>query len=254
MSQVGAGTIQLATLTVMLMAPLATAPAHAIVGGADDTGPLAQSTVMVLSSKGGVCSAVIVDVDVVLTAGHCATGAPQHRVHWRDEDGTPQLVEPAAKAVHPGYDAKAIEARRRSIDLALIRVPEKLPDRFAVATLSAAAPPPGARVRFGGYGVAREGEARSTGTFRTAELAVVEPYGPSRVLVWAKGDKAGTGACMGDSGGPVARGGVVFAVATWARGVKGRGCGEISQGVLIGPERAWIDRTLASWGRKARWE
>jgi hypothetical protein len=239
---------------VALASALAAAPAQAIVGGADDTGPLAQSSVMVLSSKGGVCSAVIVDVDVVLTAAHCATGSGQYRVHWRDEDGTPQLIEPAAKTVHPGYDAKAIEARRRSIDLALIRVPQKLPDRFAVATLSAASPGAGAMVRFGGYGVAKEGDARSTGTFRTVELAVVEPYGPSRVLVWAKGDGPGAGACMGDSGGPIAEGGAVVAIATWAKGPKGRGCGEISQGVLIGPDRAWIDRTLAAWGRKARWQ
>src|ERR671912_439831 len=156
-------------------------PGHAIVGGAGREGPLERASVMVLSSKGGVCSAVIVDADVVLTAAHCATGAPEHRVHWRGEDGRPELVEPAAKAVHPAYDAKAVEARRRSIDLALVKLPEKLPDRFAVAALSAAAPGGGARVRFGGYGVSIEGEARTTGAFRLADLPVVEPYGKSTI-------------------------------------------------------------------------
>jgi hypothetical protein len=204
-------------------------PAHAIVGGAENDGALARGTVMVLSSNGGVCSAVIVDADVVLTAAHCAAGAPEHRVHWRGEDGRPELVTPAAKAVHPGYDAKAVEARRRSIDLALIKLPEKLPDRFAVAKLSSAAPPAG------------------------ADLPVVEPYGKSAILVWAEGGGK-AGACMGDSGGPVAQGEAVFATTTWVGDRKSGACGKFSQGVLLGPQRGWIDRTLAGWGRKARWE
>ena len=116
--------------------------------------------VMVLSSKGGVCSAVVVARDVVLTAAHCATGADQHRVHWMGEDGKPVLIAPAAKAVHPGYDAKAIAARRRSIDLALLRLPRRCR--------------PGSRSRLSpqsrrrraspsvyGCGLAREGEARA---------------------------------------------------------------------------------------------
>jgi hypothetical protein len=237
---------------IALVALLA-APAHAIVGGAESDGPLARASVMVLSSKGGVCSAVIVDSDVVLTAAHCATGAPEHRVHWRGEGGQPELVAPAAKIAHPGYDAKAVAARRRSIDLALIKLPEKLPDRFAVAKLSSAAPAAGARVTFGGYGAAIEDEARSTGTFRVADLPAVEPFGKSTILVWADGGGK-AGACMGDSGGPVAQGEAVFAITTWVGDRKSGACGQFSQGVLVGPQRAWIDKTLAGWGRKARWE
>ncbi|HEX8167787.1 MAG TPA: trypsin-like serine protease [Beijerinckiaceae bacterium] len=230
-----------------------TTPARAIVGGTEDAGPLARRTVMVLSSKGGVCSAVIVAADAVLTAAHCATGAPQHRVHWKGEDGTPELVEPAAIAVHPGYDPKAVETRRRSVDLALIKLPQNLPDRFAAATLSGANPSAGARVVFGGYGVAKAGDARSTGTFRTVALLVAEPYGKSTILVWADGvGKAG--ACTGDSGGPVTQGEAVIAVTTWVGDRKGGACGAISQGVLVGPQREWIDRTLAGWGKRARWE
>jgi hypothetical protein len=37
-------------------------------------------------------------------------------------------------------------------------------------------------------------------------------------------------------------------------GPKGRACGALTQGILLGPQRAWIDRTLAAWGRAARWE
>src|ERR687894_2414049 len=115
---------------------LSALPAYAIVGGVPDQGPLSRATVMVLSSKGGMCSAVVVARDAVLTAAHCVTGASDHRVHFRGEDGQPVLIPPKAKAVHPGYDSKAVEARRRSIDLALLQLPEPLPARFQTAGLS----------------------------------------------------------------------------------------------------------------------
>jgi hypothetical protein len=227
-------------------------PAAAIVGGVQDESPLARASVMVLSSRGGVCSAVVVARDVVLTAAHCVTGAPEHRVHWRGESGEPVLVRPAAKAVHPGYDAQAIKGRRRSIDLALIRLPEALPDRFETAALTATVPLPEAGITVAGWGVAREGDIRSTGTFRSAALRAVEPYGPSRILLWAEGD--GAGACQGDSGGILAAGGTVAAVTSWSAGAGRRACGALTQGILVGPQRAWIDRILQDWGRTARWE
>ncbi len=245
-------TMKTSSVAIGLVAVLWTAPVGAVVGGAEHGGPLAQASVMVLSSNGGVCTAVVVAPDALLTAAHCATGAAEHRVHFRDEAGQPVMIEPVAKAVHPGYDARADEARRRSIDLALLRVGEPLPARFATATLSAAKPPRDAGLTVGGYGVSREGEARSTGTFRTAAIRAVEPYGESRILLWAEG--SGAGACQGDSGGPITAGGPVVAVTSWSTGARGRACGGLTQGILLGPQRDWIDRVLAGWGRRAAWE
>lgn len=228
--------------------------AAAVVGGGEEAGPLSRATVMVLNSKGGMCSAVVVARDAVLTAAHCVTTTSEHRVHFRDESGKPVLIEPSAKAVHPAYDAKAIAARRRSIDLALVRLSEPLPERVQAATLSAAMPAKDASLTVAGWGVVREGDTRSTGTFRAAPLRSVEPYGASTILVWAEGAAPGAGACDGDSGGPLTQGdSTVFAVTTWATGAKGRGCGGLTQGILLGPQRAWIDRTLAAWGRAASW-
>ncbi|KAA2237584.1 trypsin-like serine protease [Salinarimonas soli] len=229
--------------------------AFAVIGGQDDPGPLARRSVMVLDSRGGVCSGVVLARDVVLTAAHCVTGAPEHRVHFRDAGGQPVLIVPSAKAVHPGYDATAIERRRRSIDLALVRLPEPLPARIETATLAAGAASKDERIVLGGWGVLREGESRTTGTFRTASLDVVEPFGPSRILLWAQDpDRRGVGACRGDSGGPITRADTVLAVTTWASGPKGRDCGTFTQGVLVAPQRDWIDRTLKAWGREAAWE
>ncbi len=229
-----------------LAAALAT-PAAAIVGGAEEAGAPARSAVMIVSAT-GFCSAVAVAPDVLLTAAHCVA-AGEHRAHWRDGD-TPVLAAIRDKALHPGYEPKAIEARRRSIDLALVRLAEPLPERFAPARLAAEAVPKGVSVRVAGFGLTAPGERRSGGTLRGVDLPVVEPYGPSRILLWVRG--AG-GACTGDSGGPILRGAAVVAITSWAAGPDGRGCGGLTQGILVGPQRDWIERTLTTWGRSARW-
>ncbi|MFE1600052.1 trypsin-like serine protease [Methylobacterium sp. ID0610] len=228
-------------------------PARAVMGGRDAPADgLARASVMVLSSRGGVCSGIVLAPQLILTAGHCAAGSAEHRVHFRGESGEPVLLALAGSAVHPGYDAGAVAGRRRSIDLALLRVAEPLPQRFTAAALAATAPHAGAVLTLGGYGLARPGDPRSSGTFRTASLPVIEPYGQSRILVWLKEAGGAAGACEGDSGGPIAEGAQVVAVTSWASGAKG--CGGISQGVLVGPQRAWIDRIAAGWGAAVRWE
>ncbi|WP_018259818.1 trypsin-like serine protease [Methylobacterium sp. WSM2598] len=231
----------------------ALAPAAAVIGGRDDPGgPLAGSAVMVLSSRGGVCSGVVLAPTVVLTAGHCAAPGAEHRVHFRDGAGEPVLLPLAEAAVHPGFDPGAVAGRRRSIDLALLRLPAPLPARFAPAPLSAAPPRAGAALTLGGYGLARPRDPRSSGTYRVAALPAVEPHGPSRILVWLRAADGVAGACEGDSGGPITAADRVVAVTTWTSGPGG--CGGFSQGVLLGPQRAWIDGILSRWSVVARWE
>lgn len=242
-------------LRLVLGALLALVPraAGAIVGGTADPAA-SRSAVMVLNSRGGVCSGVVIAPDVVLTAAHCASGASDHRVHFRAADGSSALLEPVAIIRHPGYSAGAETTRRRSIDLALVRLPSNLPGTFAPATLSTATAQKGARVTVGGYGVAREGDGRSSGTYRTAGMPVVEPYGPGKILLWLADPDGSSGACQGDSGGSVTNGaGAVVAVTSWARGKGAKQCGELTQGVLVAPQRAWIDSTLSRWGRSAAW-
>lgn len=247
------GVLTSGVLASSILACLAAGPAGAVVGGRDAAdAPLARRTAMVLSSKGGVCSAIVVTPTILLTAAHCASGAGEYRAHYKGLEGEPVLIPLVSVARHPGYDAGAVAGRRRSIDLALLRLAGPLPPPHVAATLSGAVAPAGTTLTLGGYGVAREGDGRSSGTFRIAALPVVEPYGRGTILVWLKGETSG--ACEGDSGGPVAgASGGVIAVTAYARG-RGRGCGELSQGTLVGPHRAWIDRVLMGWGAAALWE
>lgn len=229
-------------------------PARAIIGGAEDNGALKASAVMVLGSAGNVCTGIVVAPTAILTAGHCARNAAEHRVHYMDDSGSPILLPIAAVAVHPGYTSKAVSARTRSVDLALIRLGAPLPGRFRPAVLSAAPQPrAGAIVTLAGYG--GTGKGRADGKFRSIDLPVVEPYGPGRILLWLRGQSGRpAGACVGDSGGPMIEGGAIVAVTGWAEGGSGTSCGKTTQGVLVAPQRDWIDSTLTGWNTRARWQ
>jgi hypothetical protein len=238
---------------------LAATPAFAVLGGREG-GPSAASTLMVLNARGGVCTGIVLSSKAILTAAHCTEGGVDLRIHWKDGSGEPILLPPATVSFHPEFDAKAISTRRRSVDLALLRLSSPLPARFSPAALvDGALPRAGAEVTLAGYGVSREGEARTTGTYRSVTLTAVEPYGPGKILIWASdpaaaSNRAGAGACQGDSGGPILHGGDgVVAVTSWSTGSKGMRCGRLSQGVLVAPQRGWIDRTLSQWGESASW-
>jgi hypothetical protein len=250
--------LRFAKLTAGLLAAcaLTATSAHAVVGGAVENGALAANALMILDSRGGVCTGVVLAPDIVATAAHCVHGPYEHRAHFRAQDGAPVLVEIAARAVHPQFDSSAIETRRRSIDLALVRLATPLPARFVPATLSGANIREGGLVTLAGYGTTDENDksGRSMGTLNAVDLAAIEPHGPSSILLWLSDPKSlGRGGCQGDSGGPIVAGGAVVALSTWTKGAQGRSCGELSQGVRLGPQRVWIDETLSGWGRNAQW-
>ncbi len=94
----------------------------------------------------------------------------------------------------------------------------------------------------------REGGPPSDGHIRAADLVVSAPL--SKITLWTKDpQERGLGGCHGDSGGPLYDGeGRLVAVVAWTNGLKGHGCGAITQGPLVAPEKAWIDATRARWG------
>jgi hypothetical protein len=226
--------------------------AQALVGAGKEAPDLEAHVVMVLKRSGnraGFCSATVISRNTVLTAAHCIADLADTRVHFRDVLKHPVLREVAEIAIHPGFLADAVEKRRRSIDLALLRLAEPLPESFIPITLDGTNRlEVDQTLRLAGFGVATEGDAKTSGILRSGIIAVREPL--SSILLWASDPQnQGTGACTGDSGGPVLRvdRAVLVAVSVWAEG-KGRNrCGLLTQAVLVGPQRIWIETLLKKW-------
>ena len=227
-------------------------PAAAMVGTTGVAGSASRYTVMVLFRQGtqaGFCSGVALAQDVVLTAAHCLPKGADVRIHLPGTDGKPKLLPVSAVALSPEYRPDAIKQRERSIDLALVHLPKPLPDFVSPASLARSGGTTlGSRFVASGFGVAREGDAPSSGTLRSAVLVARAPL--SGVLLWAEDPaKAGTGACTGDSGGPVSLEGNtdVQALMVWSAGDGTQQCGSLTQAAWLAPQRAWIDRVMQAW-------
>ncbi len=115
-------------------------------------------------------------------------------------------------------------AHRATADVALVRLAAPLrnvePARLARPLTVA----PGDAFTVAGYGVAVRGDGKSGGTVRAASLVATGRPGNLQIRLVdpsTKGDKAGLGACTGDSGAPVfATNGApgVIGVVSWSTG------------------------------------
>lgn len=240
-------------LTSLLML-LAAQPSLALVGPAREAPELRPYVVIVLNRNGSsasFCSASVIAPNVVLTAAHCVTTSDDTKVFFRDEDGGAITLDVASIALNPGYRPDAIRRRLVSIDLALVRLAQPLPDGFTpIALAKSIGPVVGQRFRIAGFGVADETAGRTGGVLRQGELVASGPK--SAILLWLTDpNREGLGACTGDSGAPVFAIDTprLVAVAVWAKGENGRFCGALTQAVLIAPQRGWIDAILRAWSQ-----
>ena len=225
---------------------------EAIVGGEDSSDKLAQSTVLVFT-KTGYCSGVLVSVDAVMTTASCAevaTHVSGFGINGRDAKTIP-IVE---KFINPGYVPDAIVKRVVSIDIAILKISNS-PEHNEPIPLVGYAVNVGHPVQIGGLGIRVENTSPidthyDNTRYGSARLKVINPE--SRILAWV-GGRPGLGICSGDAGGPFGVDAALFAIGAWSKGINGAKCGDVSQGVLLWPQREWIDYTLSKWGVQAVW-
>ena len=239
----GAALFAAACLVVVLILP---ERAGAIVGRSVDGAKWQNQVVMVLSrsgSRAGFCSGVVLKPNIILTAAHCVSNASDSRIYL---PGQP-LIPASRIARHPGFHADAARTRSRSIDLALIETADALPAGFtAPAFATSTRDEIGTPFEIAGYGVSQESDAKTSGMLRVGHVTLRAPL--SSVLLWLDDPRYETGACTGDSGGPVfTRDGRLAAIIAFAEGAGSQRCGKLTQAVLIAPHREWIEAIISSW-------
>jgi hypothetical protein len=235
-------------------------PAAAVIDGTPEEGHLSHSMVMILKEGGGLCSGVVIAQNTILTAAHCVTKtATEVRVHYRDLHDKPILLTPRRVRIHPQYIPDAIETRRKTIDLAVVELAQLLPAAFKPMPLATTTAAHGDEVQLLGFGLTNERNPDTGGSLLSTRLRLIEPYGKSALLLWARGFKPAPegdtttsktasklnirrGACGGDSGGAlVSEAGQLIAITTWSTGIHKAACGDLTQGVWIAPHLAFIE-------------
>ena len=234
---------RVAFVLLFCLAPL---PAAALIGGTPAPSEIAAQTVLIVSTRGASCTGAVLAFDLVLTAAHCVQPQANYVIAVIEPAG-PRLVPVERIILHPRFNPAQFETRQPTPDLALLKLAVPLPARFKPARLArdTALPRVGERFTLAGYGVAAEGNEKSAGTLRVLELPAIGNTGGIMVRLSAGATR---GACTGDSGGPVFRGGLLVAVIGWASGPKAQACGPVTGATLVALQREWIVSTARALG------
>ena len=247
-----------ALVLAIILSVLCLRGATAMVGGAPTADPtIARHVVLIVGSGGTFCSGVAIARDLVLTAAHCTQPGADYKLMELDAAHQPTLRDVAQIARHPQFDLKTLLGHRATADLTLLKLAAPLGQKFVAAPL---ATPQTAAVgdafTVAGFGVAVRGDGRSGGTVRAASLVATGQPGTLQIRLYdrdAQGERAGLGACTGDSGAPVfvdQNGRLAVAgVVSWSTGPKlAAGCGGLTGVTPLTLYRDWILQTAKAWG------
>jgi secreted trypsin-like serine protease len=244
----------LRAVTILIL--LLTAPASAMVGGAPVAAGAARAAVMIVGSRGNSCTGTMIARDLVLTAAHCVQPGADYKLVEFDEKRQPSLRDVARVAIHPQFSMQTFLGHRATADVAVLKLASPL--SISPASLMEGAPKvaPGDPFTAAGYGVTERGNGRSGGTLRSAALAATGKPGNLQIRLVdsaTNGERAGLGACTGDSGGPVFQdaGGqlLIIGIISWSTGPNNSdGCGGLTGVTPLSLYRGWILETARKLG------
>jgi hypothetical protein len=248
------------SLMLLAFALVFSAPASAIVRGAPATDPegVRNFVVRIESQVGELCSGVLIEPDIVLTAAHCVLVEARYKVHGLDPRfrDVPRGVQ--SLILHASFDGSAPPHAQPGIDLALLLLDAPMGPGFQPLSPRRLPPPiEGEDVTLAGFGTTAYSRRE---TARNLRFTYLRLRGEIRVgntmLVGTdserEGKTTGAGACQGDSGGPILRGDPgtfeLLGIVSWSRGPSGErarsACGGLTAITPTTPHIDWINARI----------
>ncbi|ACL59053.1 S1 family peptidase [Methylobacterium nodulans] len=231
--------------------------ARAVVLGeiARDPDGLRGSVVRIESTSGEMCSGSLIDQDLVLTAAHCVMHKAGYWVVVTDRSFRQRRLRAIAAAMHPDFVAGTTPEDQPGTDLAILKLSERLgPDFQPLSTRGGGGLAAGEAVAIAGYGVVAENRRSTARVLRQARLVSLGDLKVANTVTVVAdrrslAETAGAGACLGDSGGPILKGGPggyqLVGVVSWSSGAAQQGrvrtaCGGFTAVTPIARHTDWI--------------
>lgn len=244
---------------IALACLLVSLPAAAMVGGASaPPASVAKSVVTIVGSRGNFCTGTAIAPDLVLTVAHCVLPGADYKIVQYDQARQPVLRDVRSVTAHPKFDLQTMLGHRATADVALLKLAAPLAG-VEPATRGASGPvAPGDEFLVAGAGVATRGDGKSGGTVRAAALVATGRPGNLQIRLVdpaTKGERAGLGACTGDSGAPVFQSAsgsfTLIGVVSWSTGPQNSaGCGGLTGVTPLALYGEWITRTAKALGNQ----